>query len=91
MIEMKKLGRKLTYKEIVPHINGKKKDNRIENLEIINRSIHIKEHQKRGDIPLKNSIQVSRTCEIRAEITQNRSAFAPRFGGIRQLGTACRV
>jgi len=40
------LKRALTKDEIVHHINGDPKDNRIENLQIISRKEHVKKHNK---------------------------------------------
>lgn len=38
------LGRKLTYNEVVHHINGNKKDNRLENLTVMSRGEHARLH-----------------------------------------------
>ena len=38
------LGRSLGFNEVVHHINGNKHDNRLENLEVVSRSDHMRMH-----------------------------------------------
>lgn len=59
------LGRKLTGNEVIHHLNGNGKDNRIENLEILTRSEHSRRHHLNGDIGIVSEEAKARLSILR--------------------------
>lgn len=83
------IGRRLMYNEVIHHINGKPKDNRPENLQIMTRQEHGKLHGKQvvftdkmKEILLKANLGVPKPWQARYTKEQIREAIELRNQGM---------
>ena len=76
------LGRKLSKNECVHHINGDRHDNRLENLELISRAEHNREHALKNFSSTKNNLGPARPviCVETGELFRSVSSAARAYG-----------
>lgn len=64
------LGRKLTFNEIVHHIDGNSRNNSLDNLKLLSRTDHTKEHLYKGDYFTIDGKVISKRLKEKAKENQ---------------------
>ncbi len=64
LVMAQSLGRDLDKSEVVHHLNGNKKDNRIENLELMGREDHLNKHQGKPYIQRIKTLERTVKCLV---------------------------
>lgn len=85
MVMEEKIGRRLTKNEIVHHINGDPSDDRVENLMITNRAVHVIGHHtgsKRSEETRKKigAKSLGRVCSQETRLKISKSLMENRYG-----------
>ncbi len=79
LVVEKAIGRYLTKDEVVHHKNGKKLDNRLENLEVKTRGEHAKYHRKKELEPNTRCAYCDNPIRVRPfKLRKNRPLFCSR-------------